>query len=456
MIERSKVVQNIRRNLFIFAVLVLILAAPTVTAAAESLAAFPGAEGFGAYAEGGRGGQVFIVTNLNDSGPGSLREAVEAVGPRIVVFEVSGTIFLNSPLTIRNPYITIAGQTSPGGITLANLDLSVRSDHTIIRHIRVRPGDTAGVELDTLEIRGANNVILDHVSTSWGTDETLSVVDSDLVTVQWCIISESLNKSVHAKGAHGYGSLLRGGYGNRVTFHHNIWAHHRGRMPRPGNYNNYKIDPKGQFVDFRNNVFYNWKDYCGNNHDSDSITKYNFINNYYQAGPSTIANKRSNAFDDRSSQSAAYFAGNYMNGHQPQDPWSIVSGSALSNPNYKQTQPFACYPVYTEDAASAYERVVNSAGALPRDPVDHRVMESVQEGTGQIIDSQTEVGGWPLLTGEAAADRNRNGIPDWWEIKHGLNSDDPDLSRQVTDSGYTVIEEYLNWLAHQLTAEVLD
>lgn len=418
-------------------------------ASTDQLLAFPEAEGFGAYTIGGRGGDVYIVTNLNDSGPGSLREAVEASGPRIVVFEVSGIIQLESPLIIRNPYITIAGQTSPGGITLANYELGVRAAQTIIRHLRVRPGDVSGRELDTLEIRSANNVILDHVSTSWGTDETLSVVSSDLVTVQYCMIAESLNQSIHAKGEHGYGSLLRGGYGERVSFHHNLWAHHRGRMPRPGNYNSYDLDPQGLLVDFRNNVFYNWRDYCGNNHDSDSITKYNFINNYYLAGPSTRANHNV-AFDDRCSQSAAYFAGNYMNRQLPADPWSIVTGYATNRDDYKKTEPFPTYPINTDHAEIAFQKVLNHVGALPRDPVDQRIITDVINGTGKIINSQDEVGGWPILTGEPEVDTNRNGIPDWWEIKHGLDANDPELPKRITDSGYTVIEEYLNWKASSL------
>lgn len=446
--------QTNRKTKFILLLVLAMITYGSASVLAENLPAFPGAEGFGTYSIGGRGGDVYIVTNLNDSGTGSLREAVEAEGPRIVVFEVSGTIYLNSQLLIRNPYITIAGQTSPGGVTLANHDLAVRSDHTIIRHLRVRPGDTAGIELDTLEIRNANNVILDHVSTSWGTDETLSVVDSDLVTVQWSIVSESLNQSVHAKGEHGYGSLLRGGYGERVTFHHNLWAHHRGRMPRPGNYNSHQADPEGLFVDIRNNVFYNWRDYCGNNHDSNTVAKYNFINNYYQAGPITKPGGSNTAFDDRSSQSAAYFSGNYMNGSLPDDPWHIVSGNALTNPDYKLSEPLPAYPVETEDAVSAYQNVVKLSGALPRDAVDNRIMNDVDNGTGALIDSQAEVGGWPLLTGEPPVDANRNGIADWWEIKHGLDSDDPNLANQVTESGYTVIEEYINWLADELAAKM--
>ncbi|MGB4163259.1 MAG: pectate lyase, partial [Bacillota bacterium] len=192
--------------------------------------AFPGAEGFGMWTVGGRGGKVYVVTNLSDSGPGSLREAVEASGPRIVVFAVSGTIHLKSRLTITNPYITIAGQTAPGdGITIADYDVVIRADEVILRHVRIRLGDRTRQEADALWIDGAKNVIVDHVSTSWSVDECLSVSASDNVTVQWCFITESLLHSFHSKGAHGYGSLVRGEFGSKYSFHHNLWAHHSGR-----------------------------------------------------------------------------------------------------------------------------------------------------------------------------------------------------------------------------------
>ena len=180
--------------------------------------AFPGAEGFGAEATGGRGGRVIFVTNLNDSSPGSLRAAIEASGPRIVVFKVSGIIELNKPLEIKNGDITIAGQTSPEGITIANRAFRVKAENVIVRHIRVRLGDIKEVEEDAVELDGAYNVVLDHVTASWGIDETLSIRNSDLVTIQWCIVSEALNDSIHGKGEHGYGSLIEAVLGSRLAF----------------------------------------------------------------------------------------------------------------------------------------------------------------------------------------------------------------------------------------------
>ncbi|MGB8359464.1 MAG: pectate lyase, partial [Bacteroidales bacterium] len=204
--------------------------------------AFPGAEGFGANTIGGRGGRVIEVTNLNDSGSGSLREAVEAEGPRIIVFRVSGTIAQKTILRIYNPYITIAGQTAPGdGICLKDNELEIAADQVVVRYIRSRAGDRVSKENHGINIVAGKNIIVDHCSTSWAIDETLSATTRGHLgnlSVQWCIISESLNNSRHSKGPHGYGSLIRGGWGNGYTFHHNLYAHNSARNPRPGNYNN--------------------------------------------------------------------------------------------------------------------------------------------------------------------------------------------------------------------------
>lgn len=168
--------------------------------------AFPTAEGYGKYAKGGRGGAVYEVTNLGDSGPGSLRAAVEASGPRTVVFRVSGTIELESPLRIENPYITIAGQTAPGdGICLRRNPLSIDADHVIIRYLRVRLGDESGGDYDAVSSRFTEHIILDHISASWSVDECMSVYHCDSITVQWCIVSESMSRSNHIKGSHGFG-----------------------------------------------------------------------------------------------------------------------------------------------------------------------------------------------------------------------------------------------------------
>lgn len=415
---------------------------------ADPVPAFPGAEGFGMWTRGGRGGDVYVVTNLNDSGPGSLRAAVEASGPRIVVFAVSGTIHLKSRLDITKPFITIAGQTAPGdGITIADYAVVIKTNDVILRNVRFRLGDKTRQESDTLWIDGAKNVIVDHVSSSWSVDESLSVSSSDNVTVQWCFITESLHRSVHSKGAHGYGSLVRGEFGSKYSFHHNLWAHHSGRMPRPGNYTAYNFDKDGLLVDFRNNVFYNWGGgYSGANHDTNSITMYNFVNNYYKRGPNSTGNF---AFREECPYAKAFFAGNLMNGVEPKDPWSLVDARinrTVYESTYKQSEPFPAGFISTEPAAVAYERVLAEAGAHPRDEVDARVADEVLYGRGRIINSQDEVGGWPALRSEALpADSNGDTVPDWWHVKYGFDpTKELDLNGDLDSDGYTNIEEYLN------------
>jgi pectate lyase len=210
--------------------------------------AFPTAEGYGKYAKGGRGGVVYKVSNLHDSGEGSLRAAVEAKGARTVVFEISGTIELESPIKIKNPYITIAGQTAPGdGICLKNHPLSIDADHVIVRYLRIRLGDESGEDYDAVSSRYTKNIILDHISASWSVDECLSIYHCDSVTVQWSIISESMSKSNHVKGSHGFGGIWGSNYG---SYHHNLLAHHSSRNPRMASGSGY--------TDYRNNVIYNW------------------------------------------------------------------------------------------------------------------------------------------------------------------------------------------------------
>ncbi|HLB72877.1 MAG TPA: hypothetical protein VJJ98_02570 [Sedimentisphaerales bacterium] len=414
--------------------------------------AFPGAEGFGAFAQGGRGGRVIEVANLNDGGPGSLRDAVNAEGARTVVFLVSGNIELKSPLSIRNPYITIAGQTAPGdGICLKDQAMNISADHVVVRFVRIRPGDNAKSETDALSINSGRNIIVDHCSASWSVDETLSASTSGQlgdVTVQWCIISESLNNSVHNKGPHGYGSLIRGGWGNGYTFHHNLYAHHRGRSPRPGNYNSASEDPKGFIFDFRNNVVYNWAgSAAGYNSDGDSITKMNFVANYYKQGPNSTGRF---AFAESTTCARAFFADNAMNGICPDDPWSLVSFKDFSVEQiqaYKRNAPIPVANVTTDDAMTAFKRVLAQAGAIlpQRDSVDARVVREVIEGTGGIIDDEQD--GWPeLKSAKPPLDADHDGMSDEWEESHGLNPNDKTDGPKDRDAdGYTNIEEYLNY-----------
>lgn len=437
------------------AVAIALLAAAPAAALADGLPhlAFPGAEGAGRFAAGGRGGRVMVVTTLADSGPGSLREAVETTGPRIVVFAVDGTIKLTKPLRIAWPNITIAGQSATGGgITLRDYPLEVDSDDVVIRFIRSRLGDESKTESDAIWVLGGRRIILDHVSASWSVDETLSASANyktpgrgfwDL-TVQWSIIADSLTHSLHAKGEHGYGSLIRGGQGARISFHHNLWANHEARMPRPGNYSGPDIDPLGAFFDFRCNTFYNWGGgHSGYNADKATLSRYNFVNNSYVAGPQSV---KMIAFEESNTLGHAYFAGNSMNGAVPADPWSLVVG--VQPPRYRLDQPVDMAPVTCASAAASYQTVLAWAGASKnRDAVDLKVVAGVKTRTGKQIDTQGEDGGWPELSrGTYAPDSDHDGMPDVWERKHDLDPAKDDSASDRDGDGYTAIEDYLNGL----------
>ncbi len=362
--------------------------------------AFDGAEGAGRFAAGGRGGQTLRVTNLDDDGPGSLRHAVEQDFPRIIAFDVAGTIRLKKDLVIRNPRITISGLGAPaGGIALADHSLIVNADDVVIRYIRSRLGSQSGEEGDAISITGGRRIILDHVSASWSVDETLSVsarYDRTPgiydVTVQWSIISESLRRAGHSKGDHGYGSLIRGGRGSRFSFHHNLWAHHVQRMPRPGNYTPVADDPEGPLIEFRSNIFYNWGGTAsGYNADTDSAATYAFIDNCYIAGPDT---QGAFIFREENPNAKSWFSGNSLNGAIPADQWSLVKG--LHNMLAKAPE---VAPVARDPAPNGCAAVLAHSGASqPRDTVDARVVADVAARRGRIIDTEEAVGGWPDLT----------------------------------------------------------
>ena len=427
----------------------------------SSLSAFPGADGAGQWSLGGRGGRVYTVTTLEDGGPGSLREAVEANGPRTVVFAVSGTIPLKRELQLRQGRITIAGQTAPGdGITLRDQPFTIAADDVVVRFIRSRLGDVTQVDGDAMGVVAGRRIILDHVSASWSSDEALSVAASfkspdrsyDEVTVQWSLIGESLNQTA-AKGPgvqHGFGSLVRAAKGARVTYHHNLWLHHMDRMPRPGNYNKPDVDPVGGFFDFRSNVFYNWGgERSGYNMDFEGThSNYNFVDNCYWTGPSS---KGAWAFEESSSRARAYFSGNTMNGQMPSDPWSLVRAHAKHLPaglpaGYKNGQAFAVAPLQRDPAATACPRVIEQAGAsLVRDAVDERLIQDFLQRKGRIINSQSEVGAWPALkTLPAPLDSDGDGMPDDWERAHGLDAKNAEDGPRIDPkTGYTHLELYL-------------
>jgi len=448
-----------------FAISGLVLAScassgPAAAQAAEpahAALAFPGADGAGRHALGGRGGKVLRVTNLSDDGPGSLRAAVEAQGPRTVVFDVGGTIRLFSPLTVRRGRITIDGQTAPGGgITVRDQPLVVAADDVVIRFVRSRLGDETGVEADALSITRGRRIILDHVSASWSVDETLSVGSRydppergiyD-VTVQWSLIAESLNASGHDKGEHGYGSLIRGGHGARMSFHHNLWASHQARMPRPGNYNPPPADARGPQFEFRSNVFYNWGGgYAGYNADTESLSTYVFVGNAYLVGPDS---EGALAFEESNPLARAWFEGNAMNGVVPVDPWSLVKDS--DRPGYRLAARPDWAEVPTGTADEALAAVLDGAGAsINRDSVDRRIVAGIADRSGRIIDSQADVGGWPELDpGRPWLDSDGDGLPDAWEADRGLNpADRSDGAVDADGDGFTNLEDWLSALAER-------
>ncbi len=413
-----------------------------------ALPAFPGAEGCGADTPGGRGGRVIFVTNLDDYNPkskasktiaGSLRAALNEEGPRTIVFRKSGVIDLKTTLTISSPFVTIAGQTAPGdGICLKSFGTVVTTHDVVIRHLRFRPGDVASKELDALDVTGGKNVVLDHCSASWSVDETLSVTGEGCtnVTVQWCIISESLNNSKHAKGEHGYGSLIR--TDGDITFHHNLYAHHKTRCPRPGTYGS----ERGIWLDFRNNVIYDWVSAAG--YTSDDKAMLNYVGNVLKPRPP--AAKTLWAFRVGGPATKMYVADNLVIGAATSDdPWAIIDHATADT---RLAEPLKLAAVRTVPAAELIDLMLPTVGAsLPkRDEVDLRVIDNVKNGTGRIIDSQKDVGGWPIYTsGQPPEDRDADGLPDVWERQHGLDPTNPADQRLDADGdGYTNLEESLN------------
>lgn len=444
----------------------------------EQPLAFPTAEGYGKYTVGGRGGRVIEVTNLNDSGEGSLRAAVEAEGPRTVIFRVSGTIDLERPITIRNPYITIAGQTAPGdGICIKRHPLNIGADEVIIRYLRLRLGEESGVDYDTMGSRGHRNIILDHLSTSWSIDECMSVYACENVTIQWCLVAESLSGSNHIKGSHGFGGIWGSNY---CTMHHNLLAHHSSRNPR--------FASGAGYNDYRNNVLYNWgyqSCYGGEmlhttRKNAYVVTYVNMVANYYKPGPATLPSKVSERIVAPSYRETLdnygkwYVADNVVEGSPKvtADNWDGgVQPDEESHIEYlRLAEPWDAMPIRQQTAYEAYEAVLNEVGAtLPRrDAVDARIIAEVRGGyatyegasykreqkakadqtapTG-IIDSQNDVGGWPeLKSAKAPKDSDHDGMPDRWERRLGLNPNDPADGAAMAENGYTNLENYLNSL----------
>ena len=459
-----------------------------------NIPAFPGAWGGGMYAFGGRGGRVIVVTNLNDSGPGSFRDACEQGGPRIVVFNVAGIIRIKAPVSIRAPYITIAGNTAPGdGVCLAGNTVELNTHDVIVRHLRFRCGKTDPADRD--DSFGGNpigNIMIDHVSTSWSLDENLSMyrhmfqppgggkelkLPTVNVTIQNSISSESLNIYHHA-----FGSTIGG---LNSTFMRNLWACNTGRNPSVGMY--------GDFT-FVNNVLFNYHHRTVDGGDHMSL--YNIINNYFKPGSGTPGNaiayrllkpesERSKTVIDHFGK--AYVAGNVVEGHDnvTKDNWDGgVQPDVKAEPlqtalaKIRVDEPFKHAPLEIISAKSAYDYVLENVGAtLPhRDPVDECILKQVRTGlvppmhiakgsqekakfygyaqkfTDELADLVTkgfvtdpsEVGGWPEYKGTPYKDSDGDGLPDDWEIKNGLNPNDPtDAMKDANGDGYSNIEKFI-------------
>ena len=428
----------------------------------SEIKAFPTAEGFARFARGGRGGDVYVVTTLADGGPGSLRECAEATGPRTCVFQVSGTIEVDDWINIQSPYLTIAGQTSPGGIALKvrnsmNSPMLIQTHDVVVRFLRLRPGPSPrpSENVDTIQISGgAENVILDHLSTSWPTDEGINIIGSAIkgfrgcnntrdVTVQWSILSEGLSRA--NRGPHSRGTYF--GYGaESVSFHHNLIASNTRRNPLVNN--------KGQF-DFINNVIYNSGIYNAEFYTRFGDLAVNALGNIGIVGPSTIKTSQiylMNYFKDFPAAFSIYLKGNidlHRRDEQADeklvlepDDRRLVSSAPLG--------AISIPPDLITSAEQAYSDVLAYSGAaLPkRDSADERVINDVRTCRGAIIDSPQQVGGWPALAGPPApSDRDHDGMPDDWELAHGLSPDDPADRNGLAAGGYTNLEVYLNDLA---------
>ena len=467
-------------------IVVLVLLTNVGSSNAQQLA-FPTAEGHGKYTVGGRGGTVYEVTNLNDTGEGSLRTAVEAKGPRTVIFRVSGTIILEKDLVIKNPYITIAGQTAPGdGICLRKYPLIISADEVIIRYIRVRLGGEALEDADAVASRYVKNLIVDHVSASWSVDEVLSVYHGEYTTVQWCLISESMFNSNHpTKNNHGFGGIWGSNYS---TYHHNLIANNTNR--------NIRFASGCGNTDFRNNVIYNWgfestygAEALQLGNDKFNFANVNVVANYYKPGPATLPGKISRQIAAPWSRNGDkdygkwFIDDNVLLGSEEvtKDNWkgvvpslTAIKGVQEHNPDnlkaipgLKLNKPWPSMAINQQTAKEAFDAVLEKAGAcLPkRDAVDTRIIDETKNGyatfegpsykqfykvadetkkTG-IIDSPDDVGGWPELKGiPAPTDTDHDGMPDAWEIKNKMNPKDASDRNKVAADGYTMLEKYLN------------
>ncbi len=452
--------------LSLFSVLVLAGVGSVIAEEVAKLPAFPGAEGFGAKSIGGRGGRVIKVTTLEPTGPGSIEQALSAKGPRIIVFEVSGVI--KAPrrgkyfsINIREPNVTIAGQTAPGaGITIEGMlkvpyRLKPALHDVTIRFLRIRPPQPVGSGQggDGVQLTGIDRLILDHCSIAWGNDENVDVCNSRNITIQWCAIEESSRKG-HEKGHHNFGMIM--GYSGRdASIHHSLFAHHKRRAPLCGL----------EVLDHRNNVIYNmwsplnWHPTRMNYQRPGKPFRANIVANYFKHGPRNEGKSPQKNLDDVMSSRGKvhlYQRGNYF-------AWLKEEVAAGDGPTAEK--PWTASPVTTHTAREAYKLVLAHTGCLPRDAVGRRTIKEVRTGTGAWGRREPKGG---LMEGMKPAappkDTDGDGMPGDWESAHGLNLNDPKDATGIVPkgagkddrhAGYTFIEFYINDCADRLIAKAL-
>jgi hypothetical protein len=456
-------------------ILAISLNAFAVEAAPDTLApkAFPGAEGWGAATKGGRGGRVIKVTNLNGSGPGSLAEACAADGPRIVVFNVTGVI--RGDIRITKPYITIAGQTAPGaGITVEGIVSSYNygAHDIIIRHLRVRPRPATGAGGDCIQLGGRGpdntgtyNLMLDHLSLSWGNDEVIDLYHTHDATVQWCTVEESDDQG-HSKGPHNYGLISAAEDNGAVSVHHNLWAHHSRRVPCMAPYR------ENAAGDFCNNVIYNCRGgYTDDGHGVRANSPVNLHRNYYRRGPQTLDRLnpfalsptmnnfvRDNFFEDWGYQ-------NHPRHWKPaSQPGGVPRWIQFNNNGQEIDEPAKTPAIELVDARQVYDLVLTKAGCWPRDRVTARTVDEVKAKSGawgrhappEPTDEWFLEG---LVASQPPVDSDGDGMPDEWEKLYGLNSIDPTDAAEIVAAGksrgdrhqgFSYIEFYINELADNL------
>lgn len=447
-----------------------IITSGTVWSFKPAQLAFAGAEGYGRFAVGGRGGKVIEVTNLNDDGPGSLRDAInQKIGPKTIVFNVSGNIQLKSRLVVNQPYITIAGQTAPGeGITISKAPLGLTGNDGVVRFLKVRIG--GGTTYDGMGLTGANHSIIDHCSISWTIDESFSSRGAHNITLQRTLISEALNIAGHDKYGvgqkHGYAATIGGDVG---SFHHNLLAHNEGRNWSIGgglNGNGYYAGK----IDIRNNVVYNW----GHRATDGGAAEVNFVNNYYKPGVATGIFVALNAQIEGvgKGKQQYYFDGNVMPGffnekNQEKGRKFTLSNKAVLDYEVFLTKPFFESFVKTQTAEAAYKNVLSDVGANQPffDQHDVRIVDETLKGTysfkgsksglGGLIDNEADAGGFPKFSNETRPthwDTDHDGLPNWWEKVLGLNEnskagDFSDANLDPDKDGFTQLDAYLDWMA---------